>query len=64
VWVVVSRQPPYRVEVYECGLAEAEKGRTDIQAALRLYAACKEADNWPTSSGVLQEINYRPWALQ
>ena len=66
IWVVVSNvetDGSHRVECYEASQAAIEKGRADILAAQTLYAACKDSGKWPTSSGQLQQIEYRPWAL-
>jgi len=64
IWVVVGNASPFRVECYECPQSAIEKGKADILAAQRLYAACKRAGDWPNSTGELHQIEYRPWALQ
>jgi hypothetical protein len=59
-WVVVSRDPPHRVEVHPASDAIVEAGKEDIRRATRLYAACKKSGRWPTSSGVMNEpVDYR-----
>lgn len=64
VYVVVERDPPHRVEVMRLGQAEIELGRDEYRRALQLYAECKANDNWPTSSGEVQDLHFPAWAFK
>jgi hypothetical protein len=46
-FVVVEKNAPYLVGVYQLATEFAEMARRKVQLALNLYAACAAADAWP-----------------
>lgn len=63
-FVVVERDPPYRVEVYDLGLTELTMGFREIRRALTLYGECAEMDDWQTSTGEVNRLEFPGWALK
>lgn len=46
-WIVVSKRPPYQVEVLQPAQDLVEHSDSQVDQALALYAQCLGADEWP-----------------
>jgi hypothetical protein len=63
-FVAAEPDPPYKVERHTLGMAELEQGRNESRAALDQYAACVADNWWPSSTGKIETIRFKPWALR
>jgi exodeoxyribonuclease VIII len=61
-FIVVERDPPHRVEVYETPLSVIELGREEYRSALQLYADCKKSGDWPLSTNQIQALEFPGYA--
>lgn len=57
VFVVTEPEPPFVTEVYKLDDDDLETGRLEYKEALKFYAECRKADNFPLSSGIETEIS-------
>ena len=47
LFIVVEKEPPFAVAVYELDKRSIDKGRQDYRRWLSLYAHCSSVDEWP-----------------
>jgi hypothetical protein len=47
IFIVVEKEPPFAVAVYELDARSIAKGRLDYRRWLSLYAYCTRVDEWP-----------------
>jgi hypothetical protein len=47
LFIVVEKEPPFAVAVYELDKRSIDKGRQDCRRWLSLYAHCSSVDEWP-----------------
>lgn len=59
--IAVAQMAPHRVETYLTPFSIMEQGRTEVAGALELYKMCADAGEWPSSSGKVHAINFKPW---
>ena len=50
-WIVVEKDPPYDVVVYEIDEQTLQQGRDRYRAALRTLQQCMTTDEWPGVAG-------------
>lgn len=60
--VAVEKEAPYAVAVYRLRDDAIEAGRQQLDALLRRYAECVEADHWPAYGDEPVEISLPTWA--
>jgi hypothetical protein len=56
VFVVVEKDPPYKVAKYRLSNADLEVGRADYVEDLQTYMHCKEIDFWPGYSNKIETL--------
>ena len=64
VFVVVEKQPPYHVGVYQIETGWVREGRAKYERDLRVYHECMEAGEWPSIpdfTRVLPQPGYAKW---
>lgn len=63
-FVFVTKQAPHQVVVLKAGREFIDRGRAKWDAAIRLYQACCEFDNWPGMSSRFEATELKPprWA--
>ena len=47
IFVVVEKEPPHAVAIYECDDQMLETGRRQYREALQRFKECQEKDQWP-----------------
>lgn len=64
IWVVVSKDAPYQVYVYQASRDMLELGQDDMHRALELYAQCVADDEWPglVDDQQIHTLNVPRWA--
>lgn len=63
VYIVVEKEPPYAVAVYQLDLESIEAGRKQYKKNLQLLAECIEFDEWPAYSSEVEIISLPKWRL-
>jgi hypothetical protein len=64
VFVVQEKEPPFLVSVVELDADAIAEGRRLNREAIRIYAACMLADEWPGYTDRITPISLPPWAFQ
>lgn len=64
IWVVVSKDAPHQVYVYQASTEMLERGTDDMYRALELYARCQATDEWPglVDDQMIHTIDVPRWA--
>lgn len=64
IWVVVSKDAPHQVYVYQASTEMLERGTDDMHRALELYARCQATDEWPglVDDQMIHTIDVPRWA--
>lgn len=57
IWIVVEKEAPYGVCIYECSQEILARGRKLYNQAIDTYAQCAAFDVWPTYSTAVQTFN-------
>ena len=60
-FIVAENKPPHHVAVREMPASVIAQGQTEYQTALAQVAACREANHWPTSTGVVETLKFERW---
>ena len=63
VFIVVEKEPPYAVAVYQLDLESIEAGRRQYQKNLQMLSECIEFDEWPAYSSEVEVISLPKWKL-
>jgi hypothetical protein len=61
VFLVVEKEPPHCVALYELEEDFLAKGRAAVERALRAYATAKETGAWPGYPQAIQTLNAPAW---
>lgn len=64
VFIVVEKEEPYGVAVYELAPEGIEAGRRRVRRHLEMYAKAKKSNVWPGYSDGLEPISLPMWALR
>ena len=64
-WVVMEKEPPYGVKVYEItnDCIEYEAGKGDFEKGLKIYAQCLKSGKWPCYPGGSQHVRLPRWLI-
>jgi len=63
VFVVVEKEPPHTVSIYELPAEDIERGRLLNRRAINLFAQCLERGEWPAyAEKNPREVGLPPWA--
>lgn len=60
--VVMEKEPPHVVSLYELPPEDIERGRWLNRKAIRLFADCLSADRWPGYSDDVSQLGLPHWA--
>lgn len=60
-FLVVEKDPPYAVGLYELTANAVARGRAVYQQGLRQYAYCQQYDQWHGYSALIEEIDIPPY---
>ena len=63
LFVVVEKEPPYAVAIYECDDQLMETGRRQYREALEHFKECQEKDEWPGFDKQISSLSLPRWAL-
>lgn len=61
LWVVVEKEPPYGVQVYEASAEVLARGQSLYEKAIEVYKGCAALDYWPSYSTSIQTLNLPKW---
>lgn len=61
IHVVVEKEPPFGVAVYELDEQSIALGRRRIRAYLRQYAQCQAANDWPAYADAIEPLTLPNW---
>ena len=56
VFVVQEKEAPYTVAMYRLSEESIEEARMKYRDALKLYAECRDRDEWPGYTDGIEEI--------
>jgi hypothetical protein len=62
VHVVVEKEPPYSVSLYELPGEDIERGRMLNRRAIALFARCLERGEWPSYADQPRQVGLPTWA--
>ena len=62
VWIVVEKEPPFAVALYQADDLMLSAARGERRRALELIAACTKAGTFPGYPEEIQSIGLPPWA--
>lgn len=64
LWVVLDKNAPHETYVYQASADLLERGREDVDRALRLYADCLARDTWPglADDQEIHQLDAPAWA--
>lgn len=62
--VLVTKEPPYQVQVVRIPDELLEAGRRRNRRALDLWAWCRETNTWPGPPPVIHDLPVSPWQLR
>jgi hypothetical protein len=62
VWIVVEKEPPFAVALYQADDITLDTARRERRRALGLIAACEKAGEFPGYPQDIQPIGLPPWA--
>jgi hypothetical protein len=60
-FIVAENKPPHHVAVREMPSSVIEQGRVEYKGALAQVAKCLDSGNWPTSTGVVEMMEFEKW---
>ena len=63
VFVVVEKESPHAVAIYECDDQMMEAGRMQYREALHRFKECQEKDQWPGFDTQITSLSLPRWAL-
>lgn len=63
VFIVVEKEAPYAVAVYQLDLESIEAGRRQYKRNLQILSECLEFDEWPAYSSEVEVISLPKWKL-
>lgn len=63
VFLVVEKEPPYAVAVYQLDAESVEAGRQQYLKNLQLLAECMQFDEWPAYSSEVEVLSLPKWKL-
>jgi len=63
VFIVVEKNPPYAVAVYELDQASMQAGYRLYRQAIDKYNECTRTGHWPGYSDAIQSLSLPNWAL-
>ena len=63
LFVVVEKEAPHAVAVYECSDQMMEAGRVQYREALHEFKKCQELNEWPGFDKNIQSLELPRWAL-
>lgn len=63
LFVVVEKEPPHAVAIYECDDQLMETGRRQYREALERFKECQEKDEWPGFDKQISSLSLPRWAL-
>ncbi|WP_196221211.1 PD-(D/E)XK nuclease-like domain-containing protein [Sansalvadorimonas verongulae] len=61
-WLAIEKEPPYAIGLYMASPEMLVAGDNDFRDYLSTFAACKEANFWPSYSDDFVTIDLPPWA--
>ena len=64
IFLVIEREAPFLMAVYEIDQAALTEGENLRRRALRLVADCDKAGEWPGYTPELQTLSLPSWAFQ
>jgi exodeoxyribonuclease VIII len=64
IWIVVEKNPPYALAIYEPDVATIDKGRRMYRNYLRQYQLCLDSGAWPGYAAGIQPLLLPDWALR
>jgi hypothetical protein len=64
VFIVLEKEPPYAVAVYELDVDAIRVATDKVKGYLRQYATCLESGTWPGYGDGLDLISLPPWAFK
>jgi hypothetical protein len=59
--IVVEREPPYTVSLYELPLEDIQRGRYEKREGVRKFADCLESGRWPAYADEPISVGLTPW---
>jgi len=62
IWIVVEKEPPFAVALYQADDLMLSAARCERRRALELIAACTKAGEFPGYPQEIQSIGLPPWA--
>lgn len=62
VFLVIEKEPPYAVAVYEADQEMILAGRIQYMRALQAYSECRKANQWPGYPKTIQPLGIPFWA--
>jgi hypothetical protein len=64
LWIVIEKNPPYAMALYEPDEATLDKGRRMYRSYLRQYLKCHTSGIWPGYNASIQPLLIPDWALR
>lgn len=61
IFIAVERKAPFCHQMFQYKPAEVQRGRAIMRKALRRYAECKAAGQWPGYDEQIQWLEYKEW---
>jgi len=61
VIIAIEKEPPYAVAVYRLDDAMIYCGQEELKVLMDRFRECKEKDNWPAYSDMVQAISLPEW---
>lgn len=62
VFVVVEKDPPYAVGVYQASPFQLARAQAEIDVLAERFARCRRDDRWPAYSAQVEPLTLPPWA--
>lgn len=64
VFIVIEKEPPYCVALYEIDDAALNEGDTRRRVALRTWRRCRESGEWPGYADGIDTVSLPAWAFE
>lgn len=64
LWLVIEKNPPYALAIYEPDEATLDKGKRMYRNWLRQWSMCRETNVWPGYPASIQPLLLPEWALR
>jgi len=61
IFVAVERKAPFTVDLFEVSPDMMHEGFAKVESALKMYAKCKESDEWPNREPLIRQLDYPSW---